>query len=83
MTPHSTLELEGSFASVTSPELASGGGRDQRKWSVGARLAQPLVLCASALVEWARTDELVGDVRANRFTSFLAEGIDCRSRGRP
>ena len=72
--PYRLLEVEGSYASVTSPEIASGGGRDQRKSSVGARLTQPVGLLSSALVEWARTDELVGDVRANRFTSFLAEG---------
>jgi len=69
----SLLEIEGSFASVTSPELASGGGRDQRKWSVGARLAQPHAYLRGGLIEWAQTDELVGDVRASRFTSFLAE----------
>ena len=67
------VELEGSFASVTSPELATGGGRDQRKWSVGARLARPLGKLGDGLVEWALTDEMVGNLRANRFTSFLAE----------
>jgi hypothetical protein len=80
VTPHSLLEVEGSFASVTSPELASGGGRDQRKWSVGARLRQPLGPLSDALVEWARTEELVGDERANQFTSFLAEGSTALSR---
>jgi hypothetical protein len=74
VTPRSLVEVEGSFASVTSPELVSGGGRDQRKWSVGARLAQPRGLLEDALVEWARTDELVGDLTVSRFTSFLAEG---------
>jgi hypothetical protein len=73
VTPYSLLEVEGSFASVTSPELVTGGGRDQRKWSVGARLAQPRGRLDDALVEWARTDELVGNLRASRFTSFLAE----------
>jgi hypothetical protein len=72
--PRSAIELEGSFASVTSPELATGGGRDQRKWSAGARLARDSGVLRSALVEWAMTDDLVGDVRANRFTSVLAEG---------
>lgn len=80
VTPHPLLQVEGSFASVTSPELVSGGGRDQRKWSVGTRLAQPLGWLSSTLVEWARTDELVGDVRANRFTSFLAEGSTAVAR---
>jgi hypothetical protein len=72
--PHPIVEIEGSFASVTSPEIATGGGRDQRKWSVGARLAEPRGFLQDGLVEWARTDELVGDLTANQFTSFLAEG---------
>jgi hypothetical protein len=67
------VELEGSVASVTSPELVTGGGRDQEKWSVGARLARPLGRLSDGFVEWALTDELVGDLRANRFTSFLVE----------
>ena len=67
------VELEGSVASVTSPELASGGGRDQQKWSAGARLARPLGPLSDGLVEWALTDELVGDLRVSRFTSFLVE----------
>jgi len=74
VTPHSVVEVEGSFASVTSPEIATGGGRDQRKWSVGARLAQPRWFLQDALVEWARTDELVGKLKVSEFTSFLAEG---------
>jgi len=80
VTPLPLLEIEGSFASVTSPEIVSGGGRDQHKWSAGARLAQPLGRLSSALVEWARTDELVGDVRANQFTSILAEGSTVLAR---
>ena len=74
VTRPSLLEIEGSFASVTSPELVSGGGRDQRKWSVGARLAKSLGFLDYALMEWARTDELVGDLQVSRFTSILAEG---------
>jgi hypothetical protein len=80
VTPHPALEIEGSFASVESPEISTGGGRDQRKWSVGARLAAPLGPLTTALVEWARTDELVGDVRASRFSSFLAEGSTALGR---
>jgi hypothetical protein len=74
LTPLRSVELEGSFASVKSPEIAGGGGRDQRKWSIGARLPERRGRVRDALVEWARTDEVVGDVRASRFTSFLAEG---------
>jgi hypothetical protein len=72
--PLTGLELEGSFASVTSPELASGGGLDQHKWSVGARFQRDQGLVRVALVEWARSDELFGELRTNTFTSFLAEG---------
>ena len=67
------VELEGSVASVTSPEIASGGGRDQEKWSVGARVTRPIGRLTDGLIEWALTDELVGDLRASRFTSFLVE----------
>jgi hypothetical protein len=73
VTPRSFGEVEASFASVTSPELATGGGRDQRKWSVGGHLTRAAGPVRGALVEWAMTDELVGDLRTNRFTSFLAE----------
>jgi hypothetical protein len=73
VTARSFAEVEGSFASVTSPELATGGGRDQRKWSAGAHLTRTAGLVRGALAEWAMTDELVGDLRTNRFTSFLAE----------
>jgi hypothetical protein len=59
---------------VTSPELASGGGLDQRKWSVGARLERDRGTVRSALVEWARTYDLFGDIQTNHFSSFLAEG---------
>lgn len=72
--PLSVLELEGSFASVTSPELASGGGLDQHKGSLGARYQRDRGPLRTGLVEWAWTDERLGDRRTNRFTSFLAEG---------
>jgi hypothetical protein len=67
------LEVEASYASVKSPELPTGG-LDQKKWSVGARVERSRGLLRGALVEWALTDEMNGDVRTNRFTSFLAEG---------
>ena len=76
-----SVELEGSVASVVSPEIATGGGRDQQKWSIGARLAEQRGPVRDAFVEWARTDELVGDVRASRFTSFLAEAATSLGTG--
>jgi hypothetical protein len=74
VTPIRALEIEGSFASVTSPELAGGGGLDQHKWSVGARFEREHGPLRSALVEWARTDDRFGDLVTNEFTSLLAEG---------
>lgn len=68
-----SLELAGSYAFVTSPEWATGGGLDQRKWSAAARFDRSTGLVRYALVEWARTDALFGDVRTNRFASLLAE----------
>ena len=74
VTPLSAIELEASFASVTSPELATGGGLDQHKWSVGARFERGHGPLRAALVEWARSDDRFGDLTTNEFTSFLAEG---------
>jgi hypothetical protein len=66
------LELQGSYAFVTSPELVSGG-LDQRKWSAAARVDRSTGPIRYALVEWAMTDALVGDVMTNRFSSVLTE----------
>lgn len=74
VSPLASVELQGSFASVTSPELASGGGLDQHKRSVAARFQRERGPLRAALVEWAWTDERFGELRTNRFTSFLAEG---------
>jgi hypothetical protein len=73
ITPMPSLELQGSHAFMTSPELAGGGGLDQRKWSTAARLDRPDGFPRYALVEWARTDALFGDLQTNSFFSFLAE----------
>jgi hypothetical protein len=66
------VELQGSYAFVTSPELPSGG-LDHRMWSAAGRVDRPTGPVRYALVEWAATDAMNGDVRTNRFTSFLAE----------
>ena len=66
------VELQGSYAFVTSPELPSDG-LDHRKWSAAARVDRSTGPVRYALVEWAATDAMNGDVRTNRFTSFLAE----------
>ncbi|HET7111411.1 MAG TPA: hypothetical protein VFI41_11075 [Gemmatimonadales bacterium] len=69
--PWPSLELQGSYANVNSPEHESGAGLDQAKWSTSARLERTTGLGrAYALVEWARTEE-GDDVFAYR--SVLAE----------
>ena len=67
------VELQGSYAFVTSPELAGGAGLDQRKWSTAARFDRPVGRVRSGLLEWARTDALLGDLRTNSYTSVLGE----------
>jgi hypothetical protein len=70
--PTAALELQGSYASVHSPEHRPGSGTDQHKWSVSGRWegevkASPVY----GLLEWARTSEAEGFFV---FDSFLAEG---------
>ena len=67
------LELQASYAFVTSPEIAGGAGLDQRKWSTAVRLDRQAGRVRSGLLEWARTDALLGDLRTNSFTSVLGE----------
>lgn len=67
------LELQGSYAFVTSPELVTGDGLDQRKWSAAARLDRASGPVRYAFVEWAMTEAVIGNVLTNRFTSLLAE----------
>jgi hypothetical protein len=72
-TPFYQLELQGSYAFARSPEIAGGEGLDQRKWSAAVRLDRRAGRVRSGLVEWARTDALLGDLRTNSFTSVLGE----------
>ncbi|HEX6054120.1 MAG TPA: hypothetical protein VFZ21_32845 [Gemmatimonadaceae bacterium] len=72
-TPIRPVELQGSYAFVTSPELAGGAGLDQRKWSAAIRFDRPTGRVRGGLLEWARTDALLGDLRTNSFTSVLGE----------
>jgi hypothetical protein len=71
------VELSGSHARVTSPEFRRGAGLDQRKRNLAARWegASPAGgwSVRSALVEWARTEDLEGEVVAFRYSSTLAE----------
>jgi hypothetical protein len=74
VSPADLLELQASIAFVTSPEIAGGAGLDQRKWSAAARVDRAAGRVRYALIEWARTDAMLGDLRTNSFTSVLAEG---------
>jgi hypothetical protein len=58
---------------VTSPEIVEGGGLDQRKWSTSARLDRDHGFVRYALAEFALTNMMLGDFRANRFSSGLVE----------
>ena len=69
--PLAGLELQGSHASVASPEHRPGAGLTQRKWDLSARLTRPVAGHAGyALLEWARTGEADGFFH---FSSLLAE----------
>lgn len=70
--PVAGAEIQASFAGVRSPEIAAGGGTDDRKWSVSARLADPAAR-RYALAEWARTTEIAGGTSSFSFSSYLVE----------
>jgi hypothetical protein len=70
--PLAALELQGSHASVQSPEHRAGAGTDQSKWSVSGRWSGLVgSFPVYGLIEWARTSEADGFFT---FNSFLAEG---------
>ena len=66
------VELQGSYAFVKSPELVTGG-LDQHKWSGAARVERRTGPIRYALIEWAWSDAVLGDVSVNRFSSLLGE----------
>ena len=71
--PMDGAEIQASYASVRSPEIAKGGGPDDRKWSVSGRL-ENLGRKQYALAEWARSTGYVGPDKTLDFNSFLIEG---------
>ena len=74
------LEVQGSFASVHSPEHRPGSGLDQAKWSASARIQRVVgTTGVYGLLEWARTEE--GD-NAFVFASVLAEASVLTGRHR-
>jgi hypothetical protein len=70
--PFSQAEVQASYARVKSPELAAGGGFDQRKQSASIRL-EDKQHSGYALFEWARTGDYVGSEHTLTYTSVLAE----------
>jgi hypothetical protein len=76
------VELSASHARLTSPEQPSGGGLDQRKTHASVRWERTPSGEGRGyvLMEWARTDELNGDIRSFRFHTALAEAA-LRRRG--
>ena len=69
--PATGVELQGSHASVASPEHRPGAGLGQRKWDLSARFARPFAgQPGYLLLEWARTGEADGFFH---FASLLGE----------
>lgn len=83
-TPSDALELQASHASLTSPEMPRGEGRDHRKWSVSGRY-DALYDWGSlyALAEWSRTTELAEGLDTGSYDGFLAEASLDRDGWRP
>jgi hypothetical protein len=71
--PIEAVELQASYADVRSPEIAKGGGPDDRKWSVSGRF-ENAGRKQYALAEWARSTGYVGPDKTLDFNSFLIEG---------
>src|SRR5687768_431958 len=87
LSPLRGVELSSSHARVESPEEREGTGLDQRKLGIAARIerAGPGVF-RYALVEWARTNELLSGRSVFRFAtalgeaSFVVRGVDLAAR---
>jgi hypothetical protein len=85
-------ELSVSHARVASPEIAIGGGLDQRKWHAALRVtpcdahdathgaAHRCTGLARALLEWGHTSEYDDGRRAAALSTFLAEGTATAGR---
>jgi hypothetical protein len=73
VSPAVGLEAQVSRAFVRSPGITQGGAFDHRQLSTSLRWA-PASAQHYGLVEFARTDEGLGNQRAFRFESVLAEG---------
>jgi hypothetical protein len=78
--PLGALEAQASHARVASPEVAYGGGADQRKSSLSLRYADGAG--RYALAEWARTAEYDDGRRGLAYGSWLAEAAARRGIAR-
>lgn len=65
-TPSPGVELQGSYASVTSPEHRPGAGPDATKWSASIALSRGRL---TGLAEWAQTTEA-----GQAYQTVLLEG---------
>lgn len=68
-------EFQVSYAKVISPEVAVGGGLDQKKWSASGRYQSKTLY---GLAEYAHTQEIESGRDAFAFRSLLAEGSATR-----
>jgi hypothetical protein len=74
-------ELSASYARVASPEFRSGGGLDQRKSHIALGImpcdtmthAETGCRVTHVLLEWGRTSEFDGDVKALTYATGLVE----------
>jgi hypothetical protein len=74
LVPAGWLEVQASYADVTSPEQPFGGGLDHRMWNASGRFSRVTGRNSlSALVEAGRTGEFSGEIEAFHFYTVLAE----------
>jgi hypothetical protein len=72
--PRPWLELQGSYADVTSPEQPFGGGLDHKAWNLSARVSRTVGAGALyGLAEVGRAGEFSNDVEVFHFNTVLAE----------
>ena len=71
--PLAVVEIQGSVASVRSPEFVRPDGLDQAKGSASLRVVPHSGVLQYALLEWARTDERYQGRHIITYGSALAE----------
>ncbi|HUP89808.1 MAG TPA: hypothetical protein VM100_10665 [Longimicrobiales bacterium] len=84
LSPFAGVELQSSFAHVTSPELPNGGGLNQRKLSYSGRVERDFAgRQVYLLAEHSRSTQVHGtDQPGFEFTSSLIEAASSVSRAR-